>query len=259
MRIYPRAFSGCIYLKTIGSCYITQRAQPGTLWWSRGVRCRDGREAREGGSGGRGYMHNFWLILVVVWQKPTQCCKVIFLKLKINFKKSYGNKICQRKLDLSTKKIFTSQIKQLYKLVWNLNTEHQGALPLQKLCRGHLFAFTNWTQWLQAAPQELVPFYGHHMVPKNTSLFFQLLEILQLEFSAGGLFRMLPKENEEIDLDPCNLLIQQGNQEWNSLQFPTAWLKVILPFLISSGNFHHQRSETKPQFCMQMNCVYQWL
>ena len=85
----------------------------------------------EGGSGGRGYMYNFGLILVVVWQNPTQHCKVIFLK--INFKKSYGNNICQRKLDLSTKKIFTSQIKQLYKLVWNLNTEHQGVLPLKKL------------------------------------------------------------------------------------------------------------------------------
>ena len=32
-------------------------------------------------------MSNFRPILVVVWQKPIQRCKVIFLKLKINFLK----------------------------------------------------------------------------------------------------------------------------------------------------------------------------
>lgn len=93
--------------------------------------------------------------------------------------------------------------------------------------------------------------------PQEHLLLFSIIRNPTAGVFCWGLFRMLPKENEEIDLDPCNLLIQQGNQEWNPLQFPTAWLKVILPFLISSGNFHHQSSETKSQFCMQMNCVYQ--
>ena len=43
-------------------------------------------------------------------------------------------------------------------------------------------------------PQEPVPFYGHHTVPKNTCFFFQLLEILQLEFSAGASSECCPKK-----------------------------------------------------------------
>ena len=31
------------------SCYIKKGAQPGTLWWPRGMGCRKGKEAQEGG------------------------------------------------------------------------------------------------------------------------------------------------------------------------------------------------------------------
>lgn len=50
---------------------------------------------------------------------------------------------------------------------------------------------------------------------------------------------MLLKENEEIDFDPCNLLISLGNQDQNSLRFSTAPLKVILPFPVRSKNFRY--------------------
>ena len=33
-----------------------------------------------------------WLIHIVVWQKPAQYCKAIFLQLKISFKKYFQEK-----------------------------------------------------------------------------------------------------------------------------------------------------------------------
>ena len=45
----------------MGSCCITQGAQPGALFWPRGV----GWEGWEGGSGGRGYMYTYsWFTLL---------------------------------------------------------------------------------------------------------------------------------------------------------------------------------------------------
>ena len=68
----------------MGSCFVTQGAQPGALWQPRGVgwgwvRWRFKTE------GTHVYL---WLIHIVVWQKPTEHCKEIILWLKINFTKS---------------------------------------------------------------------------------------------------------------------------------------------------------------------------
>lgn len=76
-----------------------------------------------------------------------------------------------------------------------------------------------------------------------------------------SLFRMLLKENEEIDLDPCNLWIQLGNQDQNSLQFSTASLKVIPPFPIRGKNFRYHSlklshiSVYKLTVYITINCV----
>ena len=62
--------------KIVGSCSITQGAQPTALWWPRGVgSVREGQR-----KGTHGYIR---LMDVVVWQKPAQHCKSIVLQLKI--------------------------------------------------------------------------------------------------------------------------------------------------------------------------------
>ena len=56
--------------------------------WCTGKTQRNRIEREEGGGIGMGIHVNPWLILVNVWQKPLQCCKVISLQLiKINEKK----------------------------------------------------------------------------------------------------------------------------------------------------------------------------
>ena len=50
-------------------------AQPGALWWPRGVGEGDGMEAKGGGR----YVYT-WLIHAVVQQNPTQYCKAIILQ-----------------------------------------------------------------------------------------------------------------------------------------------------------------------------------
>jgi len=50
--------------------YITHRAQSGTLWWPRGVGWR-----REESLKREEIYVWFWLIHIVVWQKPTKHCK----------------------------------------------------------------------------------------------------------------------------------------------------------------------------------------
>ena len=49
----------------MGICFITQRGQPGALWWPRafGEDGRWGKLKRE-------VMYELWLICVAVWQKP---------------------------------------------------------------------------------------------------------------------------------------------------------------------------------------------
>ena len=64
----------------MGSCCITQGAQPGALWQPRGVGWGGGWE---GDSRGRGYLLYLWLIHIIVWQKPTQHCKAIYPPKKI--------------------------------------------------------------------------------------------------------------------------------------------------------------------------------
>ena len=54
------------------SCSVTQGAQPCMLWWPRG---------EEWERGGRCMI---MADLCVVWQKPIQHCKAIFLQVKIN-------------------------------------------------------------------------------------------------------------------------------------------------------------------------------
>ena len=58
----------------MGSCCITQRAQPSVCDNLRGVGC--GREVQDGGD----------ICVVLVRQKPTPHCKAIIIQLKINFK-----------------------------------------------------------------------------------------------------------------------------------------------------------------------------
>ena len=54
----------------MGSCYITQRAQPGALWWPRWMGWG------EGDSRGRGYMYNYgWLTLL--WSRKWQPALVL--------------------------------------------------------------------------------------------------------------------------------------------------------------------------------------
>ena len=70
--------STCInyHVYLVRSCYITQGAQPGTLWCPRGAGWVGGwRLMREG-------ILEFWLTHVVVQEKPTQHCKAIFLQPK---------------------------------------------------------------------------------------------------------------------------------------------------------------------------------
>ena len=43
------------------------------------------------GSRGKTHRYDLWLIHVVVWQKPTQHCKAIYLQLKNKFKKDPGH------------------------------------------------------------------------------------------------------------------------------------------------------------------------
>ena len=58
----------------VGSCYTTQRAQPGTARRPRGA------ERRGGGSQEGAETHTY--IYVVVQNKPTQHCQMIFLQQK---------------------------------------------------------------------------------------------------------------------------------------------------------------------------------
>ena len=58
----------------VGSCYITQRAQPGTA-------CRPRGAERSGGGGLRREGRHIY-IYVVVHNKPTQHCQMIFLQQK---------------------------------------------------------------------------------------------------------------------------------------------------------------------------------
>ena len=60
-----------------------QGAQPGALWWPRGV----GWGALWGKLKREAVLVYLELIHNVVWQKPTQHCKAIIFRLKINFKK----------------------------------------------------------------------------------------------------------------------------------------------------------------------------
>ena len=66
---------------------------PGALGRPRG---RGWRGRRAGGSGWGTHV-NPWLILVIVWQKPLQYCKVISLQLI----KIIGEKIAQSKIKCS--------------------------------------------------------------------------------------------------------------------------------------------------------------
>ena len=56
---------------------------------------RDELEGWGGGRGGRlrreGISVKLWLICTIVWQKPTQHCKVISLQLKSKFREGNGN------------------------------------------------------------------------------------------------------------------------------------------------------------------------
>lgn len=61
-------------------------------------------------------------------------------------------------------------------------------------------------------PQEPVPFYGHHMVPKNTCFFFQLLEILGLEFSAGASSEYCLKKMKKSILTPVIFWFSKGTR-----------------------------------------------
>ena len=73
---------------------VNQSTSPGWMHetsargWCTGMTQRDGMEREVGGGLGCGTHVNPWLILVIVWQKPLQYCKVISLQLiKINEKK----------------------------------------------------------------------------------------------------------------------------------------------------------------------------
>ena len=68
------------------SCYTTQGTWHSTLWWLRGVGWREGKEAQE----------EIWLMGGVVWWKPTQHCKAIFLQLKIKNKQIHKKTHTQR-------------------------------------------------------------------------------------------------------------------------------------------------------------------
>ena len=63
----------------MGSCYITQTAQPSICDNLEGWDV-EGRFKMEGT-----YVY-LWLIHVLVWQKPTPHCKAIIIQLKINVK-----------------------------------------------------------------------------------------------------------------------------------------------------------------------------
>ena len=54
----------------------------GTQSWCTGTTLRDGMGRRWEGVSGRGTHVHPWLIHVIVWQKPLQCCKEISLQLK---------------------------------------------------------------------------------------------------------------------------------------------------------------------------------
>lgn len=107
-------------------------------------------------------------------------------------------------------------------------------------------------------PQELVACDGRRTVPKNSCFFFQLLEILGLEFSAGASSECCLKKMRESILTLASFWFSKG-AESRTLQFPTASPKVILPLPTGSNTFHYHGSETKPQFCAQVTCAYQWL
>ena len=64
----------------MGSCGVTQGAQPSALQQPRGVGW-----GWEGGSGEKGHVY-LRLIHTVEWQKATQHCKAIILQLKIKNK-----------------------------------------------------------------------------------------------------------------------------------------------------------------------------
>ena len=57
------------------SCCIAKGAQPGGMEWGRG-----GKEAQKVRD--VTFMAHLWLILIVVWLKPTQHCKAIIIQLK---------------------------------------------------------------------------------------------------------------------------------------------------------------------------------
>ena len=68
--------------KPVESGYLKQGTQSGTLWQPRVVGW--GQEW-EGGSGGWRHVETYvylWLIHTVVWQKPKQHCRAIFLQIK---------------------------------------------------------------------------------------------------------------------------------------------------------------------------------
>ena len=73
--------------------------------------------------GGRGRLERdgiyvyLWLICVVVQQKPTQCCKAIFLQLKKKLKKNGVDKLAQHRaatnLQLKKKKALSVKHKEM--------------------------------------------------------------------------------------------------------------------------------------------------
>ena len=74
----PPSRSQCEELRPLRSCYVTQGAQPGVLWWSR-ERWDEGerREDQEGV-----YICIILAFCIVMQEKPSQHCKAAFLQLK---------------------------------------------------------------------------------------------------------------------------------------------------------------------------------
>ena len=91
-----------------------QVLRAGALGWPRGM----GWGGRWEGGSGWGTQVNPWLIHVIVWQKPLQCCKVISLQLiKTNEKKK------KKKLNINHLYV------QLSAIPWTV--VHQGPLSMR--------------------------------------------------------------------------------------------------------------------------------
>lgn len=79
-------------------------------------------------------------------------------------------------------------------------------------------------------PQQLGPFYGHHMVPKNSCFFFELPEILGLEFSVGASSEFCLKKMKKLILTLVIFWFSKGTGNTTLCNFLLHCWRSFFPF-----------------------------